>query len=214
MKKYTLLSLLALLFCVSGCKTEPDYSDAVYMTGTLTSSNVKFLVEGQSTLGLTVTSTDKTETDVAVGVQVAPQLLEAFNASTGRNCQMPPEGSYSFEAGDVIIPAGSNQSTQIKVTADADKLQEGVSYCLPVSITSVSNSDLKVMESSRTAYVMLTKVIKIKAAYLARRGYFNIPSFGDQEKSPVKALGQMTLEMKVLPVSFPVGSERSANGIS
>ena len=127
MKKYTLLSLLALLFCVSGCKTEPDYSDAVYTTGTLTSSNVKFLVEGQSTLGLTVTSTDKTETDVAVGVQVAPQLLEAFNASTGRNCQMPPEGSYSFEAGDVIIPAGSNQSTQIKVTADADKLQEGVS---------------------------------------------------------------------------------------
>ena len=40
MKKYTLLSLLALLLCVSGCKTEPDYSDAVYLTGTLTSSNV------------------------------------------------------------------------------------------------------------------------------------------------------------------------------
>ena len=34
MKKYTLLSLFALLLCVSGCKTEPDYSDAVYMTGT------------------------------------------------------------------------------------------------------------------------------------------------------------------------------------
>ena len=84
MKKYTLLSLLALLLCVSGCKTEPDYSDAVYMTGTLTSSNVKFLVEGQSTLGLTVTSTDKTDTDVKVGVQVAPQLLESFNASTGQ----------------------------------------------------------------------------------------------------------------------------------
>lgn len=78
MKKYTLLSLLALLLCVSGCKTEPDYSDAVYMTGTLTSSNVKFLVEGQSTLGLTVTSTDKTDTDVKVGVQVAPQLLESL----------------------------------------------------------------------------------------------------------------------------------------
>lgn len=214
MKKYTLLSLLALSLCISGCKTEPDYSDAVYMTGTLTSSNVKFLVEGQSTLGLTVTSTDKAETDVAVGVQVAPQLLESFNSSTGRNCQMPPEGSYSFEGDEVIIPAGQNQSTQIKVTADSEKLQEGVSYCLPVTITSVSNSDLKVMESSRTAYVMLTKVIEIKAAYLARRGYFNIPSFGDQENSPVKALGQMTLEMKVLPKSFPVGQEKSASGIS
>ena len=195
MKKYTLLSLFTLLLCVSGCKTEPDYSDAVYMTGTLTSSNVKFLVEGQSTLGLTVTSTDKTDTDVKVGVQVAPQLLESFNASTGRNCQMPPEGGYSFEGGEVVIPAGQNQSTQVKVTADSEKLQEGVSYCLPISITSVSNSDLKVMETSRTAYVMLTKVINIKAAYLARRGYFNIPSFGNQENSPVKALGQMTLEM-------------------
>jgi uncharacterized protein YcfL len=62
MKKYTLLSLLALLLCVSGCKTEPDYSDAVYMTGTLTSSNVKFLVEGQSTLGLTVTPIKRKQT--------------------------------------------------------------------------------------------------------------------------------------------------------
>ena len=48
MKKYTLLSLFALLLCVSGCKTEPDYSDAVYMTGTLTSSNVKFLEIGRA----------------------------------------------------------------------------------------------------------------------------------------------------------------------
>lgn len=202
MKKYTLLSLFALLLCVSGCKTEPDYSDAVYMTGTLTSSSVKFLVEGQSTLGLTVTSTDKVETDVKVGVQVAPQLLNAFNASTGRNCQMPPEGSYSIEAGDIVIPANANQSTQIKVTADAEKLQEGVAYCLPVSITSVSDAGLKVMETSRTAYVMLTKVINIKAAYLSGSQSFDIPSFGG-ENSPVKALQQMTLEMKVCPRSFP-----------
>lgn len=214
MKKYTLLSLLALLLSVSGCKTEPDYGDAVYVTGTLTSSSVKFLVEGQSSLGLTVTSTDKADMDVTVGLKLAPQLLESFNSSTGRNCQIPPEGSYSFEGGEVVIPAGQNQSTQIKVSANADKLQEGVSYCLPVTITSISNSDLKVMETSRTAYVMLTKVIDIKAAYLARRGYFNIPSFGNQETSPVKDLKQMTLEMKVLPVSFPKGSESSANGIS
>ena len=50
MKKYILLSLAALLFMTTGCQEEPNYSDAVYMTGTLTSPTVKFLVEGQPTL--------------------------------------------------------------------------------------------------------------------------------------------------------------------
>ena len=41
---------------------------------------------------------------------------------------MPPEGSYSFEGGEVVIPAGQNQSLRkSKVTADSEKLQEGVS---------------------------------------------------------------------------------------
>lgn len=115
---------------------------------------------------------------------------------------MPPEGSYSVDASDVMIATGKNQSTQIKVTADSEQLQEGVSYCLPVSITSVSDGDFKVMESSRTAYVMLTKVINIKAAYLKGGQSFDIPSFGGED-SPVKALQQMTLEMKVYPKSFP-----------
>ena len=212
MKKYTLLSLFALLLCMTGCKEGPDFGDALYVTGTLTSSNVRFLVDGQSSIGLTVTSTTKTDTDVKITLQPNPGLIDEFNASTGRNCQLPPEGSYTVEGTEVIIDAGKSQSSQIKVSANSDKLQEGVSYCLPVSITSVEGGDLKVLESSRTAYVMLTKVITIKAAYLARKGCFDIPSFGGED-SPVKALGQMTLEMKVLPVSFPT-SASSANGIS
>ena len=47
MKKYTLLSLFALLLCMTGCKEGPDFGDALYVTGTLTSSNVRFLVDGQ-----------------------------------------------------------------------------------------------------------------------------------------------------------------------
>ena len=213
MKKYTLLSFFALLLCMTGCKNGPDFGDALYVTGTLTSSNIRFLVDGQSSICLTVTSTTKADTDIKITLQANPGLIDAFNASTGRNCQLPPEGSYSIEGTGVVIDAGKSQSTQIKVSANSEKLQEGVSYCLPVSITSVEGGDLEVLESSRTAYVMLTKVITIKAAYLARKGCFDIPSFGGED-SPVKALGQMTLEMKVLPKSFPVGQEKSANGIS
>jgi hypothetical protein len=212
MKKY-IVYLSALLLCAAGCNNAPDFGDALYMTGTLTSSNVRFLVDGRSTMGLTVTSTAKTDTDIKIGLKAMPELLEAFNASTGRNSQLPPEGSYTLEGSEAVIPAGGYQSTQIKVSADSDKLQEGVSYCLPVAIASVEGGITKVLESSRTAYVMFTKVITVKAANLARNNCFDIPSFG-KEDSPVKALGQMTLEMKVLPVSFPFGSERNANGIS
>ena len=212
MKKYIYFCFLVLLLGVTGCKKAPDFGDAVYMTGTLQSSNIRFLVDGQSSMGLTVTSTNKTGADVKIGLKEAPELLADFNASTGRNCILPPEGSYTIEGTEVVINSGKTQSTQIKISADSEQLQEGVSNCLPISITSVEGEDLKVLETSRTAYVMLTKVITVKAAYLHRNNCFDIPGFGGED-SPVKALSQMTLEMKVLPVSFP-NTPSSANGIS
>ncbi len=212
MNKNILLSILLMLLCVTGCKQEPDFGDAIYMTGTLTSPNVKFLVDGQSSIGLTVTSTTKATDDVKVEIKPAPELLEEYNASTGRNCQLPPAESYSVEGSIVTISKGKSLSSQIQISAFSDGLKEGVAYCLPMKISSVEGGDLKVLETSRIAYVQMTKVINIKAAYLARQGCFDIPSFGG-ENSPVRALGQMTLEMKVLPVSFP-SSKNSASGIS
>ncbi len=205
MEKYTLLSLFALLLCIVGCKNGSDYGDAIYVTGTLSSNSIRFLVDGPSSVGLTVSSTAKAETDITVKVKSAPELLDEYNAATGRNCQLPPTGSYSLDGSEVVIKAGKAISTQLGIKADSKDLQEGVSYCVPVSITSVDGGNMNVLESSRTAYLLLTKVVDIKAAYLARSGCFDIPGFGGND-SPVKALGQMTLEMKVLPVSF--------NGIS
>ena len=202
MKKLSIISsVFALLLCATGCKNGPEYGDAVYMTGTLTSPTVKFLVDGQSSLGLTVTSTEKAAEDMTITLKPAPELLESFNASTGRNCQLPPDGSYSIEGQKVTIKSGKSQSTQLELMANSEDLQEGISYCLPVSITSVEGGDLNVLEDSRTAYVMMTKVINIKAAYLPKSGCFDIPGFGGDD-SPVKALNQMTLEMKVLPLGF------------
>lgn len=204
--------LLTLILCATACDKGPDYGDTLYMTGTLTSPNIRFLVDGHSSIGLTVTSTDRTDTEVRITLKAAPELLESFNASTGRNYQLPPEDSYIIDGNEVVIEAGKYQSTQIQLDAFSDNLQEGVAYCIPVSITSVEGGDLKVLEASRTAYVMLTKVITVQAASLNRNNCFDILSFGE-ENSPVTALGQMTLEMKVLPVSFP-NTPSSANGIS
>ena len=206
MKKYILGTLAAAAMLLAGCSQGTDFEDAVFVTGTLTSQNVRFLVDGQSSMGLTVTSSAKAEGDMAVHLKAAPELLDAYNKKTGHNYQLPPEEAYTLDGEQVIIKAGSNQSTSILLTADGDKLQEGVGYCLPVSITNVEGG-VGVMESSRTAYVLFTKVINIKAANLGGNGGFDIKGFWKHlnENTPVESLGAMTLEMKVLPVSFDMG---------
>lgn len=212
MKKIHLFLVFFLLLALSGCKAGPEFGDAVYMTGTLTSNTIRFLVDGSSSaLGLTVTSTTKVDGDVKIKLQSAPQLLDGFNASTSRECQLPPEDSYTIQGSEVLIENGKNVSTQIAIYADSEKLKEGVSYCIPISITSVEGDGLKVLEASRTAYVMLTKVVTVKVAYLKKAGCFDIPSFVG-ENSPVKALDQMTLEMKVCPKSFTEGQISSLCG--
>lgn len=206
MKKYILGSLAALAMIITGCDNGTEFNDAVFVTGTLTSSNVRFLVDGQSAMGLTVTSSTKAEGDVAVTIKAAPELIDAYNKKTGRNYQVPPTDAYTLDSEQVIIKAGSNQSNAIRITADGDKLQEGTGYCLPVTITSVEGG-LEVLESSRTAYILFTKVINIKAANLGGSGGFDIKGFwsSQNENSPVQDLKAMTLEMKVLPVSFNMG---------
>ncbi|MDY6240596.1 MAG: DUF1735 and LamG domain-containing protein [Prevotella sp.] len=196
--KKTIYVLFALLAFLSGCKEAPDYGDAVFMTGTLSTNSVRFLVDGQSSLGLTVTSSAKATSDVKVEVAPAPELLDQYNKTNGTSYQLPPDDSYTFSGRDVTIQTGKTVSTPVEITAESDKLSDGVSYCLPVSITKVDNGGLGILESSRTAYVQFKKVITTKVAQLNGGAWFDVPTFKG-ESSPVWALNQMTLEIKVRP---------------
>ena len=140
MKKNIFLIAAAALLGLSSCDNGPEYGDAVFMTGTLSSPKVKFLVEGESSTALTVSSTAKAEEDVTITLVPAPELLESYNKSTGYNCVVPPADAYVLEGNKVTIEKGKAISSGLTITANADKLQEGVSYCLPVKIESVSDS--------------------------------------------------------------------------
>lgn len=200
MKKYLFL-LFAMMLGLASCTDGPEYGDAVFVTGTLSSPNVKFLVDGQSSLGLTVSSSTKASSDVKVKLAVDPDKLAEYNAANGREAVLPPDGSYTLEGNEVTISAGTAQSNAIKLDADADKLKEGQAYCLPVSITDVQGDGLSALSSGKTAYIVFTKVIDVMAADLNKRASFDINGFGG-DNSPVKALTQMTLEMKIKPESF------------
>lgn len=197
MKKYMAI-VLTLALALTGCKDEPSYGDAVFMTGTLNTNTMRFAVEGESSLGITVSSSTKADGDVRIDLAAAPELLEAYNKANSTKYVAPPAESYSLDADHVTIETGKAVSTQLRLSANGDKLREGESYCLPVTITKVENGGLRVIESSRTAFVVFSKVIRTQVAQMKGGAWFDIPSFKG-ENSPVYALDQLTLEVKVRP---------------
>lgn len=213
MKKSIFALLLASAVAFTGCNNNDDVSDALFVTGTLVNNSIKFAVDGQSSIGVTVSSTAKAEADIKVRLKAAPELLEQYNAENGSSYQVPPTDAYDLEDSEVIIKKGTSQSTQAKLNADAEKFAEGVSYCLPITIVSAEGG-MESIEKAKTVYVRFTKVINIKAANLANRGGFDVMGFLKDEngESPVKALGQMTLEMKVFPNSFGHGLPANDGG--
>jgi hypothetical protein len=208
--KLKAISYLAVgaMFALTACSHEGDnFGDRLLFTGTETSPVVKFLCDGLSSTAFTVSSTGKVTSDVHITVKAAPELLEAYNKKYNRDFVAPPTNAYTLEGTDMVIEAGSCMSSQLKLTSNSDDLAEGVGYMLPITISTVSGGDLGVIESSRTAYVQFTKVITIKAGYLNGSSSYEIPNFkvtdeADPLSSPVAALNQMTLEMKVLPLKF------------
>ena len=113
-----------MLLGLAACNNGADYGDAIFLTGTLSSQNIRFLVDGESSHGITVSSTAKATEDVKVSITVDPSKLEEYNSKTGRSSQLPPEGSYSLSSNQVTIKAGTAQSDQLLVNADGNKLFE------------------------------------------------------------------------------------------
>lgn len=197
MKKYLFLAF-AMLLGLASCTDAPDFNDQVYVTGTLTTHDVRFLVDGDSKLALTVSASKDVSQDVQVSIAPDPAKLEAYNTANGTTYQLPDESAYSVDSKEVTIQAGKSVSTPLELSCKADGLKDGVSYCLPVTITNVKGDGLSVLEPSKTAYIMFTKVITSKVAQLKGNAWFDIPTFKG-ENSPVWALNQLTLECKVRP---------------
>ncbi len=199
MKKYLFLSL-ALVLAISGCKEAPDFGDSVFITGTLGLNTIRFAVDGTSSIGITVSSSAKATEPVQIEIAPAPELLDAYNESMGRNYQLPASDAYSVNGTTVTISPEKSVSSAFELSADGSKLKDGIAYCLPVTIKSV-NGGLGILGSSRTAYIMFTKVITSKVVQMKGGASFEIPTFAgtNATESPVYAMSQMTLECKVRP---------------
>lgn len=204
--KYSILCLVAVLFCMTGCKDGVEFSDGLFITGALKSNTLRIAVDEEKSIGITVSSTTKATETITAKIEVAPEMVEVYNKENARNCVLPAADAYVIENSTVTIAPGKAQSNQAKLTSWSDKLEEGKTYCLPLRITQTSGG-LDAIETGKVMYILMSKVVNIKVADLNAKGGFDIKTFLVNEAgySPVEALGAMTLEMKVYPKQFGKG---------
>lgn len=189
-----LLSLMG-----SACRKALQYHDVIYFTGTEQVASSKFTIDGPSSIGVSITSSTKVPKDVTVDIKVDSGLLAAYNKSNGTAYAFLPEGSYSLEADKVTIKGGTNisGSTKFSITS-TDNFKEGVTYCVPVTITKVEG-DMDVLEPSRTLYLIVNRTIITQAAALSPN-YFTVPSF--QTDGNLSSLPAVTIECRVFVNKF------------
>lgn len=196
--KANYLLLTALVVCLfSACKNADDFQDVVYFTGTETSPVSKFTVDGPAEMALTVSASCKAEQNIKIQIKTDPEKVESYNQSTGKVYKMLPTGSYELSGSELTIEAGKTASTPLKISLlSVDDFEEGVIYCLPVSI--ISTDGLPVLEASRTVYVVFNQVIITKAASLASN-YFVVPFSKDES---LKSVPNVSMEARVYVDKF------------
>ena len=198
--KYLFAALMLLSFFFINCRKAIHYHPVLYFTGTEQAPELKFTIDGPSNIGISITCSHKVTKDITVNFKVKPELLDSYDSLKGTAYQFLPAGSFNLEATSVVIPNGLNVSavSKFSILSIAD-FQEGVTYCVPISITEVIG-DIPVIESSRTVYLIIKRTIITKAVSLASSQYFTVPAF--QTDPTLANIPKITMECRVFASSY------------
>jgi len=211
-KKYLGLILSSLL--ILGCK-KAEYGDPVILvTGTEVSPIVKFSVENTpAQFSVTATSTYKATEDMNVTFEFDTTAVERYNAANKTTYYAVPASAVNITNLSTIIKTGGSASTPVTVKViSTSSLIDGRSYLIPLTIKNVVGGKMTVLESSRTIFLRIARVINFPALSMnnatagttgtpGTRGRFNASALFD---TPV-LLPNFTLEIKNLVYAFRGG---------
>lgn len=197
--KMKLLIIAAIVALFTGCKNEDDFRDVIYFTGTETTPTTKYSIDGPSDIGISISASCKVKNDVTAQVQVRPELVESYNKEYAKNYKPLPKGCYQLSATSLVLAEGKYVSSPLRLSITSVKdFEEGVTYCLPISIVSVEGG-LPVLESSRTVYAVINQTIITYAADFGGSGYFAVP-FSEDES--LQSVPQVTMEARIYVKEF------------
>lgn len=93
--------------------------------------------------------------DLEVTFEVAPELIETFNAQNGTNYQIAPEDSYRIAQNTVTIPVGKTGSNSIYLEVNPLYFGGTRPVLVPISIKSATGN-VPIEESKRTTYYVIS----------------------------------------------------------
>ena len=199
--KYLLLTIFW-VGILSACTNVETFKDVLYFTGTEDSPAVKYTIDGPAEIGVTVSASCQATSDQTIRVRVDQDKLERYNALYGKKYKMVPTEDYMLSNDEIVLKAGENISEQLIFSLlRASNFEEGVTYCVPLTITDVTGG-MPVLDSSRTVYLVLNQVMVVNAANLSRTN-MQLPFESDPS---LAAVPQVTMEARVKVNNFASSS--------
>lgn len=199
--KYLLLTIFW-VGILSACTNVETFKDVLYFTGTEDSPVVKYTIDGPAEIGVTVSASCQATSDQIIRVRVDQDKLEGYNALYGKKYKMVPTKDYMLSNDEIVLKAGENISEQLIFSLlRASNFEEGVTYCVPLTITDVTGG-MPVLDSSRTVYLVLNQVMVVNAANLSRTN-MQLPFESDPS---LAAVPQVTMEARVKVNKFASSS--------
>lgn len=198
--KLNKLYLAMVTAVVAACTNPVEPYDAIYMTDAQTSPDKSITIDiTPDGTSLTVSSSVNATEDIQIELAVDGNLLENYNKKYEKNYLPAPESSYTISSSTTTIKAGHNISEEVELTVNSiDEFKEGSTYCIPVTIR--STSAMKVLEPSRTLFIVLKTPVISKAIYLGYDNIYRVDAF--KEESSLEALPQVTMEARVYVERF------------
>lgn len=220
MKSRIYLVFSLVLLSVFSCKKSEFGNPVILVTGTEVSPIVKFSVEDTpAEFAVTATATHKAEENVTVEFELDLDAVDEYNAINNTTYFAVPEEAIEVSNLQTVINVGSASSTPVSVKViSTSPLIDGRTYLIPLTIKSISGSGFSVLESSRTIFLRIARIINFAALSMnnatgpttgspGTRGRINASALFDTDNPAI--LPNFTVEIKNLVYAFRGGDGNS-----
>ena len=199
---------------LAACNSEGDNFDyqkvGLLISGTEQLPVQRFTVdELPAACAVTVKATRRCAKPVTVHLAIDTALVRAYNAKHGTAYYPVPASDVALENSEVTINQGEALSTaaQVKVLSTDDFI-EGATYVIPVTIRQVDGDGGEVIESSRTIFLQISRIISFYSLENNQNASSNY-IFPDDK---MVNLTNYTIEFKEEANMFRFGENGSAGG--
>jgi hypothetical protein len=190
---------VALYSCSGEDKFDPD-TNYLLFTGTDVNPVVGFRLDDTPvTQYISTSSTRKVDEDVVITYEIDYEALTEYNKINKTNYFPVPESSVRLLATNDTIMVGDASSNGVGVQIiSTEDWVEGRIYVVPVSIKSVKGGDVKLMNSSKTIFLRVSRKIMFSSLDVSDPNLYSEFLFEKSKEgfSPID-LPQYTCEIKV-----------------